>query len=213
MTATGCATDVRSSWPRPGAWTIPAFLILAVAAIGQLLGPVAVLATVSFCLVGVIALFGEDLLGVERHRWRLAISAIVSTLVLFTGSAQLVGLGVAHGRPAEAVDLSGQVLNGERLREVDLRGAHLSGSVLDRVDLRGRCLDGADLAGASLSHTRLDGASLRGADLRGAALDHTSLRGADLSGADLTGLNLARADWTGAIRTASPAKGSQLTCR
>jgi uncharacterized protein YjbI with pentapeptide repeats len=65
------------------------------------------------------------------------------------------------------VDLSAQLLSGQRFREADLTDA----------DLRG-----TDLSSADLDRARLQSAKLRGADLRGASTDGVNWRSFELTG-------------------------------
>ena len=65
------------------------------------------------------------------------------------------------------VDLSAQLLAGQRFREADLTDA----------DLRG-----TDLSAADLDRARLQGAKLRGADLRGASTEELDWRSFELAG-------------------------------
>lgn len=172
----------------------------------------------------------------RAYVWALATSrALVSPRVTGFSSvpvaALLVGAGLAlsHDRaeaactdpPAPGVDwqrcsldgldLSGENLEGARLRESTfLRGklieANLKKVSAHRVKFISADLTRIDLTGANLSRvdfTKADmtEANLSGADLRDAKLFRANLTGANLSDAQMRGADLTRADFSGATWT------------
>lgn len=185
-------------------WIWPVILIIGMAVVGQIAGPLGVLAA-GVSLAGAPLLFTGARSRSFPRRWLVPV--YLSVCLLIIGAIVAAESGVLGNRPVGAstsillrgnlspgADVAGIKLDGENLRDKDLRGITAPGASMEKTILEDAKLAGADLRGANLRGARLDDADLRGvnfagADLTDAVLTDTCLRGANFTGAVMKDVN------------------------
>lgn len=192
-------TGTARSWSIP-LWVWPVLATVAVAVVGQAVGPWWAGVLVVALLGGATATLIGEAWTPRRSAAASAVLVAVGLVALFAWRDEIEALG-SSTNSVRGVSTSATAPRAPAApaATADLHGATLRGADLTSLSFVGARLEGADLSGANLSGVNLSGAWLKGANMRGADLQDACLRGTVFTGATLDGADFTGADVRSAI--------------